>query len=276
MTTLTIARLTLKETQRRRILWIGLIMGLAFLTLFGTGFHFIYQEFQAEGNPQDATFAFTFLTLAGLYVSNFLIIMLSVLISVSTISGEIDTHTIDTLITKPIRRWEVVLGKWLGFAFMILVGVLLLPGGILLFVYLRSGFSMLNVPAGLAFMYLEGLIIMTVSIAGGTRLSTLANGALAFMLYGVAFIGGWVEQIGALLRNETAVDLGILSSLILPSEIMWKKASTMFQPNVMSGMEFAGPFSVVSQPSNAMVVYAIFYVVIFLLAALWSFSRRDL
>ena len=31
MTTLTSARWTLKETQRRRILWIGLIMGLAFL-----------------------------------------------------------------------------------------------------------------------------------------------------------------------------------------------------------------------------------------------------
>lgn len=276
MTTLTIARLTLKETQRRRILWIGLIMGLAFLLLFGTGFHFIYQEFEAAGNPQDESFALTFLTLAGLYVSNFLIIMLSVLISVSTISGEIDTHTIDAVITKPIRRWEVVLGKWLGFAFMILVGVLLLPGGILLIVYLRSGFTMANVPAGLAFMVLEGLIIMTVSIAGGTRLSTLANGALAFMLYGVAFIGGWVEQIGALLRNETAVDLGILSSLILPSEVMWKKASTMFQPSAAGGLEFAGPFSVVSQPSNAMVVYAVVYVVVFLLAALWSFSRRDL
>lgn len=276
MTTLTIARLTLKETQRRRILWIGLIMGLAFLLLFGTGFHFIYKEFQAEGNMQDASLAFTFLTLAGLYVSNFLIIMLSVLISVSTISGEIDTHTIDTLITKPIRRWEIVLGKWLGFAVMIFVGVLLLPGGILLIVYLRSGFSMLNVPAGLTFMYLEGLIIMTVSIAGGTRLSTLANGALAFMLYGVAFIGGWVEQVGALLRNETAVDLGIVSSLILPSEVMWKKASTMFQPSVSGGLEIAGPFSVVSQPSNAMIVYAIAYVLVLLLAALWSFSRRDL
>ena len=85
-----------------------------------------------------------------------------------------------------------------------------------------------------------------------------------------------MEQVGALLRNETAVDLGILSSLILPSEVMWKKASAMFQPSVTGGFEMAGPFSVVSQPSNAMIVYAVLYVLVLLLAALWSFSRRDL
>lgn len=277
ITTFIIAALTFKETQRRRILWIGLLMGGAFLLLFGLGFHFIYLEFASEPDMMDdANVAFTFLTLAGLYVTNFLIIILSVLISVSAISGEVDTHTIDTLITKPIRRWEVVLGKWLGYAFMILCGVLLLPGGILLIVYLRAGFAMNNVPAGLFLMYMEGLIIMTLTIAGGTRLSTLANGAVAFMLYGVAFIGGWVEQVGALFRNETAVDLGILASLIMPAEVLWRKASTLFQPQIMGNFNFAGAFAVSAQPNNLMLVYAGIYILLSLLFALFSFSRRDL
>lgn len=277
-TALIIAALTFKETQRRRILWIGLLMGGAFLLLFGLGFHFIYLEFANEISlaGDESEVAFSFLTLAGLYVTNFLIIILSVLISVSAISGEIDTHTIDALITKPIRRWEVVLGKWLGYALMILCGVLLLPGGILLIVYWRAGFVMNNVPAGLLLMYMEGLIVMTLTIAGGTRLSTLANGALAFMLYGLAFIGGWVEQVGALFRNETAVDLGILASLIMPAEVLWRKASTLFQPQIASGIGFAGPFAVSAQPNNLMLGYAGIYILFSLLFALSSFSRRDL
>lgn len=277
-TALIIAALTFKETQRRRILWIGLLMGGAFLLLFGLGFHFIYLEFANEINlaGDESEIAFSFLTLAGLYVTNFLIIILSVLISVSAIAGEIDTHTIDALITKPIRRWEVVLGKWLGYALMILCGVLLLPGGILLIVYWRAGFVMNNVPAGLLLMYMEGLIIMTLTIAGGTRLSTLANGALAFMLYGIAFIGGWVEQVGALFRNETAVDLGILASLIMPAEVLWRKASILFQPQITGDIDFVGPFAVSAQPNNLMLAYAGIYIFLSLLFALFSFSRRDL
>lgn len=251
-------------------------MGLLFLVVFGLGFHFIYVDITENLTPEEFDFPFTFLTLAGLYATNFLVIMVAVLVSVATISGEVESHTIESLITKPVRRWEIVLGKWVGFAAIIFVYVLLLPGGILTIVYLRAGVTMNDVPIGLALIYLEGLVGLTVSMVGGTRLSTLANGALAFMLYGVAFVGGWVETVGALLRNETAVDLGIVASLIMPSETLWRKASAILEPRLVSGFEFAGPFAVSSQPSTAMIFYAFFYTVILLLLALWSFSRRDL
>lgn len=275
-TILTIARLTIQETQRRRLLWMGSLMGLLFLIVFGLGFHLIFLDFTESMLPSEMEFPFLFLTLAGLYTTNFLVIMMSILISVASISGEVESHTIESLITKPVHRWQIVLGKWLGFAVIIFVYVLLLPGGILLIVYLRAGFTLNNVPAGLALIYLEGLVGLSISLAGGSRLTTLANGALAFMLYGVAFVGGWVETIGALLRNETAVDLGIVASLVMPSEILWKKASALFEPRLVTGFEFAGPFSVSSQPSTTMIVYAFIYVIILLLIALWSFSRRDL
>lgn len=275
-TVFTIARLTIREAQRRRLLRMGFLMGVLFLIVFGVGFHLIYLDITESMLPSEFDFPFLFLTLAGLYSTNFLVILVSILVSVAAISGEIESHTIESLITKPVHRWEIVLGKWLGFALIILVYVLMLPGGILLIVYLRAGFTMSNVPAGLALMYLEGLVGLSVSLLGGTRLSTLANGALAFMLYGVAFVGGWVETIGALLRNETAVDLGIAASLVMPSEILWKKASILFEPRLVTGDDFAGPFVVSSQPSDAMIVYAVLYALFLLLLALWGFSRRDL
>jgi ABC-type transport system involved in multi-copper enzyme maturation permease subunit len=276
-TVFNIARLTIQETQRRRLLRMGSLMAVLFLLVFGVGFHLIYLDLISQSMlPSELSYPFLFLTLAGLYSTNFLVIMVSILISVASISGEVESHTIDSLITKPIRRWEIVLGKWLGFAAIILVYVLLLPGGILLIVYLRAGLTLNNVPVGLALIYLEGLVGLSISLLGGTRLSTLANGALAFMLYGIAFVGGWVETIGALLRNETAVDLGIVASLVMPSEILWKKASAVFEPRLVTGFEFAGPFSVSSQPSTEMIIYAILYAVVLLLLALWSFSRRDL
>ena len=236
----------------------------------------MYLDISQVMTPEEFQTPYLFLTMAGLYATNFLVIMVAVLISVATISGEIESHAIESLLAKPVDRWELIIGKWLGYALIIFVYVLLLPGGVLLIVYLRSGFTLSNIPLGLALIYLEGLIGLSVSIAGGTRLSTLANGALAFMLFGIAFIGGWVEQIGALFRNETAVDLGIVSSLLMPTETLWRKATVIFEPQIGGGMEIAGPFIVAAQPSNAMILYSLLYVAGLLALALWLFTRRDI
>ena len=276
MTIPVIARLTIRETQRRKLLWIGVLMSLGFLLVFGLGFHFMYTDIARSVTGDELQIPLLFLTLAGLYATNLMVIMVAILISVTTISGEVESHTIESLLAKPIRRWQLIVGKWLGYAFMILGFVLFLPGGVLVIVYLRSGFTLANIPLGLALIYLAGLIGLSVSIAGGTRLSTLANGAVAFMLFGISFIGGWVEQIGAMFRNETAVDLGIFASLLLPTEILWKKATTLFSPDVGTGFEFAGPFMVVSQPSSAMIVYSLIYVIALIGLAILLFSRRDL
>ena len=79
-----------------------------------------------------------FLLMAGMYVVNFLTAMMTVLTSVDTLSGEISSGTIHTLVSKPVRRWEIVLGKWLGFAGMLTLYLLLMAGGVMLIVYLRS------------------------------------------------------------------------------------------------------------------------------------------
>ncbi len=271
-----IARLTIRETQRRRLLWIGALMGFGFLAIFGLGFHFVYADLQRNLLPGEFDVPLLFLSLAGLYATNFLVIVVAVLISVTTISGEIESHTIESLLTKPIGRWQLVLGKWLGYAIIILFYVLLMPGGVVLIVYLESGFSLNNVGLALLLMYLEGLIGLSVSIAGGTRLSTLANGAVALMLFGSGVIGGWVEQIGAVMRNETAVDIGIVTSLIMPTEILWRKATAVIEPELATGLQFGNPFSIGSQPSDLMILYAVFYVVGLVLLSIWLFAGRDL
>jgi Cu-processing system permease protein len=276
MATLIIAELTIRETQRRRILWVALLMGIGFLAVFGIGFHYIFVELEKFSDAGERELMTGLLLSTGLYATNFLIMVMAVLVSVTTISGEIDSHTIEALITKPIHRWQVVLGKWLAFGFMILFYILLLAGGVMLIVYFRTGFLVQNIPTGLGLMVLQGLIVLSVTIAGGTRLSTLANGVMAFMLYGIAFLGGWIEQIGALIRNETAVNIGIVTSLIMPSEIMGKRALTLFQPRFANSRFLAGPFTVTSQPSDVMVWYAVGYAAVLLGLALFSFSRRDL
>ncbi len=278
MATFVIARLTIREAQRRRLLWVAVIMGAAFLLVFGLAFHFIQldiERFPTDGDQP--TFVSALLLTAGLYAVNLLVNVVAVLVSVTTISGEIESHTIDAIVTKPIPRWQVVIGKWLAFAVLVLIYLAALVGGLMLIVYFRSGFLLENIGLGVLMMALAALLVLTVSIAGGTRLSTISNGVLTFMLFGLAFLGGLVEQVGALIRNQAAVNVGIISSLIMPADSLWKKASAYFQSGAASNNPFElGPFAAITEPSSFMVGYAIAYLTALLLFALLSFTRRDL
>jgi hypothetical protein len=69
------------------------------------------------------------------------------------------------------------------------------------------------------------------------------------------------------------VTLGIVSSLIMPSESMWRRASFEMQSSLMRSIQFS-PFSNASAPSTAMVGYAALYLLIALGIALYNFQER--
>jgi len=271
------AELTFREARRSKILWTALGLGLAFIALYTVGFYYIYQETVHYSNGRDVTLdaGFNFVVMAGLYVISFLGVMLAVLTSVGTIAGEITSHTIQALATKPLRRAAILLGKWLGLALMLTSYIILLSGGIILATWAISGYLLPNALPGMVLIAFQALIMLSLSILGGTRLSTVANGVLAFMLYGLAFVGGWIEQFGSLMHNETAVDIGIVSSLLVPSEAMWKMAANIMQPPAVVALGMS-PFSMTVAPSTAMLVYAFVYTAVLIGLAGYSFSHRDL
>ena len=280
MPVLNIARMTFLEVWMRKVLWAAVLLGLAFLAVFATGLHFIYQEFTRNVGDSPASFLepMNFFLMAGLYVVNFLVVMLAVLTSVDTISGEIASGTIDTIVSKPLRRWEIVVGKWLGLGVLMSAFALLMSGALMLLVWLIAHYVPPNPVSGAGMIALEGLVVLTLSILCGTRLSTLVNGVVVFMLYGLAFVAGWVEQIGSYLHSEAAVNTGILVSLVMPSEAMWKRAAYLMQPPFLRelGLDVTPFGAAASAPSSAMVLYALLYLAVCLLIAIWSFNRRDL
>lgn len=128
---------------------------------------------------------------------------------------------------------------------------------------------------GLMLMWLNVVLLLCVSLLGGASLSTLANGVLVFGLYGVAFIGGWIEQFGSFLDNQVAINIGVISSLIIPSEAIWKRAAYEMQSPMVSAMGFS-PFTATSAPSMIMIAYSLLYTLVILALAVRAFNRRDL
>jgi ABC-2 type transport system permease protein len=280
MSTFIIARLTFREAARRRVLLAALLLGLLFLAVYGIGMHYMVADMNNSGiRVVNRSEIYNFLLMAGLYVVNFLTVMMTVLTSVDTLSGEVASGTIHTLVSKPIRRWEVVAGKWLGFSGMLALYLLLMGGGVLLLIWVLTGYYPQHPETALLLMLLNAFLLLSVSLFGGASFSTLTNGVLVFGLYGVAFIGGWLEQIGTMLPDPTAghtlVNIGIITSLIMPSEALWRRAAYTVQSPLVAALGFS-PFTSRSVPSPIMIFYAVAYLVLALFLAVRRFQQRDL
>jgi ABC-type transport system involved in multi-copper enzyme maturation permease subunit len=270
-----VAGLTFAEARRRRILAAALLLGAAFVVLFGIGLYFMVRDIWAHASSAQQGIFINLITLTALYAASFLVVMTSVLVTIDTLAGEVGSGAIETLCTKPIPRAAVVLGKWLGCWLILALYALVLCGGVLVVGRLVGGQSPPNAARGVALILLEGTVLLTLALVGGTRLSSLANGVTVFGLYGLAFIGGWMEQIGTMVGNATARYIGIATSLLVPSESLWQLASYHMQPSIARDVQI-GPFVTASVPSPAMVVWAIGYVVVFLAVAVHLFRVRDL
>ncbi len=279
-----LAKLTFLEAIRRKILVAGLVLGVAFLLIYSIGLHYILEQIGISARQLTSSAGIAHVAeaeskngflMVGLYAVTFLSVALAALLGADTLAGEINSGTIQTIVTKPIRRANVVLGKWLGFAWLLGLYVFLVAGGVVLSMFVQGGYIPDNLLIGLSLIYFESLLVMTITLLCSSALPALATGGIVFGLYGLAFIGGWIEQFGAVMHNPTAVKIGIISSLLVPSESLWHRAVYEMQ-TPLSGSLGLSPFGTSSVPSLLMIAYAAAYLIFALYLAVRTFEKRDL
>ena len=272
-----IAGLTCREAVRRKVLVAAVLLGVAFLILYGFGLHLILSRMPAPVARQALVVrqGVSVLMVMGMYAVNWLVVVITILTSVDTLAGEINSGVIQAVVTKPIRRWEVVVGKWAGFALMLSGYIVLLVGGVALEVRLIGGYPPAHFERALGLIWLESMLLLSISLRVGASLSTLATGVLVFGMHILAFLGGWVEEFGWIAHSTTARNIGVLASVLMPSESLWRRAAFDIQGPIIGGFA-RGPFSIGSVPSAVMVVYAAAYMTAALFLAMRRFSKRDL
>jgi ABC-type transport system involved in multi-copper enzyme maturation permease subunit len=271
-----IAGMTFREAARKKILWTALIAGLGFLAVFGIGLHYQMADFSAGSMPPFLRYQILGgMLMIGLYTVDLLAVVMTILTSVDTISGEIDSGTIHAIATKPIARWQVLVGKWMGFVGMLAIYVALMFGGTIAEARWIGGVVPQNPVAGALLVFLECILALTVTFMFGTWFSTLTNGVIVLGLHGLAFLGGWLEQMSGFAEGSRLVAVGIVSSLVMPSEAVWRRAAFEMESPLAGSLQFS-PFADISVPSLSMIGYAGAYLLGALAIAIYHFQKRDL
>jgi len=271
------AAITFREAARKKILWALLLAGIVFLSAFSVALHLQVADSAIHNVPQFLRYQIlSGMLMIGLYTVDLLLVVMTILTSVDTIAGEIISGTIHAIATKPVARWQILLGKWLGFVGMLAAYVVIMFGGTIAVAYWFGGVSPRNPVHGGLLVFLECLIALSVTFMFGTWFSTLTNGVIVLGLHGLAFMGGWLEQMSGFTEGSRIAMVGILSSLVMPTEAVWRRAAFEMESPLAGSLPQFAIFSDVSLPSPAMIDYAGFFLLGVLAVATWHFQHRDL
>ncbi|HEX5880803.1 MAG TPA: ABC transporter permease subunit [Actinomycetota bacterium] len=296
MSVLVVARWTVLEARRRRLLAAGVVLSVAFVALFAVGYALLYHDQQRAvleagtlgpgvlSAREELLAVSTLVLVLGLYGVQFLGALLGLFLGVASVSPEIDSGALHAVLARPLSRLQYLLGRFLALAGLLAAYVLVMSGALLLTARVVAGFTPGDARRVVGLMLLEVLILLAVSLLGSTVLPTLANGVVMLALFGLAWLGGILGFVATIPPgNELLANLGTAAGLLLPADAVWRGASFhVLPPGFLAATSLAGgevdgpPFVSTAPMAPAMLAWALAYPAACLALAAAAFRRRDL
>lgn len=274
-----------KEALRKKLFLLGALVTLVYLGLFTLLMSMVEKDIHRMGNDASGMMVNTALpivSIVGFYFSSMLVALLTILLSVGSISQDVESGVLHAILTRPIRRVEFVLGKYFGLA-VFLTGYSTFLYFALLFIPWAVGFPIQSSLAfsdilnGYLLFILQPLTLLALSLLGSVSLKTLGNGVLMAALYILGLIGGMMEQFGGFLGNRDLVTIGILSSLVSPFDVIYRKmTSVLFSRTGMGNPMFGSGLAGNAEPSAWMMAYVGMYLLAMLFLAIRKFGKKDI
>ena len=278
----TIARLSLLEALRRRLLWA--LIGLTVLLVVVTAWAF-QRLLEASPLPADETqLAVSQLLILVAFMFSFVLAMTAVFVGSPAIAGLVESGEALALLSRPIRRADIVLGRWVGFGMVVVAYAVLAGLGEIGAVAVTTGYLPPNPVLASCYVALEGLVLLTLAVLLSTRLGVITGGAIAVVLYGINWVMGVVGAAGAILGNDAIRTAGTISRIVMPTDVAWRGAIASLEPSAAllsslgrTSVIFAiNPFYAAASPPPDQLAYAGVWIAVGLSLAIVLFSRREL
>ena len=194
-------------------------------------------------------------------------VVIAIFIGIGLVSKEIDKRTLYTVLSRPVRRWEFIIGKFCGLAGTLVVNAFFMAVGVFaaLF-YVSHKFVRADalVLVALYFIVLEFLIVCSVALLFSSFSSPLLSAVFTFSLF---VIGSFAED----LRSFAGMAHGVSRWLATGAAYLVPNFSAF---NVITSIAHEQP--VAGQLILQNTLYALFYAAMALSGAILIFEHRNL
>jgi ABC-type transport system involved in multi-copper enzyme maturation permease subunit len=282
-----IARLTVKELVRRRVVWVLAILTLVSVALVGWGLDRIVTLAREGGSePLEIEIGVSQVLILIAFMFSFVLAVTAAFVGAPAIGGDLESGVAYALLARPIRRADLLLGRWLGSA-IVVAGYAAASGFLAIAVaaLVSGGYWPPDPPLAVAFLVGEALVLLTLTLALGSVLPSIAAGAIAVVGFGLGWMAGVLAGVGEALGVAALAPIAEASRWILPTDGLWRGVIYGLEPSLVTliaagasadNLAKANPFYATTPPPLPFVIWSVVWVALVLGAATWWFDRRDL
>ena len=168
------------------------------------------------------------------FMFSFVLAMSAAFLAAPAIASDVETGTVHAMLARPLRRAELVVGRWLGLS-IVVAGYAADLGPAR---DRRRRARQRPRPAGSrwsrsAFLAFQAVAVLTLALALGTRLPSIAAGAITVVLFGLGWFAGVLGNIAVAFEAAPLQRLGEVVRVLIPTDGLWRGVIYGLEPPVV-------------------------------------------
>lgn len=282
---LVIAGLTLREVARRRILWVLLGLSVVSVLLVAFGVDRLVTSARADGIAEvQVRLGVSQVLIVIAFMFSFVLATSAAFLGAPAIASDIETGTVHAMLARPLRRSELLLGRWLGLALVVAVYGAVSALMAIAAVGIVSGHVPPDPQVAIAYLAFQSVVVLTLAIALGTRLPAIAAGSVVVVLFGLAWFAGVLGNVAIAFNASQLAGAGDIARVLMPTDGLWRGVIYGLEPPIVLVLANArnaealraNPFFASEPPPLPFIAWAVAWTVLVLLAGIALFRRREL
>jgi Cu-processing system permease protein len=280
---LVIAAHAIRESLRRRVFLVVVVLTLGFGGLYTWGASELFKDVSGFSNNE---FGLDPRTLAGatllglaMFGTLFLGAVLAVFLTLGAVRGDAETGLLQPLIVRPLGRNQYLAGRFVAAAAVSFAYVgIVYAGAVVITGITGDWWPDQPVAAGLRLM-LAVVVVAALSLLGSVFLTSTANGIGVLMVFGAGLLAGLLGSIGDALNSNTLQSIANTGSWVLPFEALYRDALRLLVqniPGVTGAIVQLGPLGGSHNAGALLLPWIVVYLVLVGAVGAFAFSRRDL
>jgi ABC-type transport system involved in multi-copper enzyme maturation permease subunit len=280
-----IARLTVRELIRRRVVWVLAALTVLSVALVGWGLDRLVTLAREGGtNELQIRIGVSQVLILIAFMFSFVLAMTAAFVGAPAVGGDLESGVALAILARPLHRAELFLGRWLGSA--VVVVAYTLASGLLAVAAAAviSGFGPPDPLLAVAFLSGQALVLLTLTLALGSVLPSIAAGAIAVVGFGLGWMAGVLAGVAAAFGVGLLGQVAEASRWVFPSDGLWRGVVYGLEPPLVvllatgSVPRFAdaNPFYAATPPPWPFVIWSVVWIALVLGVSSWWFERRDL
>ena len=281
---LVIVGYALRESLRRRVFLVVLILTMGFLALYGVGAYFAFRDVNSFAPPDETVLdptAFTGATVFGLamFAILFLGSVVAIFLTLGVVRGDAEAGLLQPIVVRPIGRRTIVLARLGGAAIVSVAYVLVVYALALAITAAAGGWTPDHVVGPALGLALAVVTVAAISVLASVFMSATAQGIAVFMVLGTGLTAGLLDQIGRALNSDSLHTIGRVATWALPFDGLYQAGlhALISDTTGLTGVVLQlGPFGGAEGAGPLLVLWTVAYTALVAGVAALAFARRDL